>query len=107
MRELFAFFGRELVGTFRDADGVVSFDYVDDYAGPPLSLSLPLGERPPAADVHAYLDNLLPDHQQLRARWARERGLSSADWCSPTESRHRHPVYGRRYRRPDRQPGDR
>ncbi len=79
MRELFAFFGRELVGTFREADGLVSFDYVDDYEGTPLSLSLPLGATSTAGAAYAYLDNLLPDQHQVRARWARERGLPAAD----------------------------
>lgn len=84
MRELYAWFGSRLVGVFEDTGGAgarFSYDpaYADDPQATPLSLSLPLDGTGTGAAAYAYLDNLLPDNPDVRARWARERGLDGDD----------------------------
>lgn len=80
MRELFAFFGARLVGQFRETGpSQALFEYAPVAGATPLSLSLPLmGEHGPGA-AWSFLDNLLPDNDDVRHRWARERNLDSVD----------------------------
>lgn len=79
MRELYAFVGRDLLGVFHEtADGAV-FEYAHSDLTTPLSLSLPRGHTSSPQVGINYLDNLLPDRADVRERWARERGLPSAD----------------------------
>lgn len=80
MAELYAFAGRRRIGIFRHAGPRIAFAY-DDSAGPtPISLSLPRSGQPvtPAA-ARAWLDNLLPAREDVRRRWARERGLPDTE----------------------------
>ncbi|AXE39702.1 type II toxin-antitoxin system HipA family toxin [Acidipropionibacterium virtanenii] len=59
----------------RDTDGSVSFDYVDSTDPTPLSLSMPKGASHHSPDVTMpWLDNLLPDNDEVRRRWATEFG---------------------------------
>jgi len=61
-----------LAGQFLRSGHSISFRYEDGYAGPPLSLSLPKGEKPAKLAARHYLDNLLPDNPRVRRRWARK-----------------------------------
>lgn len=79
MRELFAFFGRERIGVFRETGDGVTFVYEDGYDSTPLSLSLPRDAAAAPGAAAAYLDNLLPDRADVRERWARERELTEPD----------------------------
>lgn len=69
--QLFAFMGDQLLGRFtQTGEGHADFEYVPGYEGTPLSLSLPL-DRPPSGDAaFSYLDNLLPEGDERRARLA-------------------------------------
>ncbi|MDN5743794.1 MAG: HipA N-terminal domain-containing protein, partial [Nocardioidaceae bacterium] len=79
MRDLYALVGRDLLGVFHEtADGAV-FEYTDSSRATPLSLSLPRGRASSPEVGINYLDNLLPDRADVRARWARERSLTSSD----------------------------
>lgn len=58
-------------------DGTLAFRYDDDYrlgvSATPLSVSLPIARRDHAdAAIRPWIDNLLPDNGDVRARWARE-----------------------------------
>ena len=65
-----------LTGTLvRGLDGLVSFDYVNHARRTPLSLSMPIGqEHHGPAVVMPWLDDLLPDNDDVRARWAAQVG---------------------------------
>lgn len=80
MRELYAFAGRRELGTFRRSGDQVEFRYAETAGPTPISLSLPRAGGPsvPAA-AHIWLDNLLPAREDVRRRWARERGLPDTD----------------------------
>lgn len=80
MRDLYAFIGPELVGVFheRGEDSAV-FEYADGPSTTPVSLALPRDGEASERAAFAYLDNLLPDRDEVRARWARERGLDGVD----------------------------
>lgn len=53
----------------------VRFDYTNDSGRTPLSASMPLGqEHHEPAVVMPWLDNLLPDNDDVRARWAAQVG---------------------------------
>lgn len=80
MTDLYTFRGRSLVGVFRPrATGLTTFEYAPAWRVGPISLSLPLDRpaEPGAAD--AFLDNLLPDRDDVRERWARDRHLPNTD----------------------------
>lgn len=80
-RELHAFLDGQHAGVFRETvdSREAVFVYDPDYAGTPLSLSLPKnGDHLPNA-AWTFLDNLLPDDSDVRKRWARERMLYGFD----------------------------
>jgi serine/threonine-protein kinase HipA len=80
LRSLYAFFGSDLVGVFLElANGTISFEYLESEIVTPISLSLPRDLVPKPDAAYAFLDNLLPDDDRVRERWARERGLPAAD----------------------------
>ena len=55
-------------GVLTQRDSVYEFDYDDDYDGPSVSLTLPLGERPFTFDrFPPFFDGLLPEGAQLEA----------------------------------------
>lgn len=82
---LFAFFnepaGERPVGVFeRDSSGRIAFSYFEaEESDTPLSLSLPRGESHHGRVPHNYLENLLPDRQEVKHRWAREAGVDHKD----------------------------
>lgn len=79
-RELHAYMDGAAVGVFREAGpGRAEFRYHEDYRGTPLSLSLPIGEAASPEAAYRYLENLLPDADQVRQRWAAYRGLETSD----------------------------
>jgi serine/threonine-protein kinase HipA len=82
-RLAFALYGRR-AGVIERDGGTLKLEYDDEYLddplATPLSLSLPLqekthGRRP----VEAYLRGLLPDHAEVRRRWAQSFGLKNRD----------------------------
>lgn len=80
MTEIYAFINGSIAGTFSQSQtGAVTFEYDVDHGPSPISLSLPRDEKHAQGAALAYLDNLLPDHQDVRERWARARELSGAD----------------------------
>ncbi|MEU6133781.1 HipA N-terminal domain-containing protein [Nocardioides sp. NPDC047086] len=79
MRELHAFAGRRRMGTFRQVGDRIDFTYAETAGPTPISLSLPrTGPALPGA-ARAWLDNLLPAREDVRRRWARERGLPDTE----------------------------
>lgn len=83
MRVAFALYGR-LAGVIERSGGRMTLQYTDEYTqwrnATPLSLSLPVSEtvatkRP----VEAYLKGLLPDRDEVRARWASKAGVRPGD----------------------------
>lgn len=75
---LFAFMGDRLIGRFdRTGDEEASFTYDDSYAGPPLSLSLPVGDEADGGVAYNYLDNLLPENEEARERLAIASGTTA------------------------------
>lgn len=74
--ELAVFLDGERAGTLsRGRDGRVGFDYSSGYLQrrrvTPLSVSLPTTRRSHDADVvEPWIDNLLPDNDDVRQRWA-------------------------------------
>ncbi len=78
MRELMVFIGGEHAGTLVQNDaGGRSFSYVATYDGPPLSLSMPVGNRVyRTKTVDAYMLGLLPDDARVRREAGRRFGVS-------------------------------
>lgn len=82
---LSVFLNGSLVGTLRRAaSGAVSFEYaagwLNDAGAMPVSLSLPLRERPYRGEpVNAVFDNLLPDNEAIRRRVAERVGAGGTD----------------------------
>lgn len=80
MRELYAFAGRRQMGTFRQVGDRVDFAYAETAGPTPISLSLPrTGPAATPGAARAWLDNLLPAREDVRRRWARERGLPDTE----------------------------
>ncbi len=80
MRELHAFAGRRRIGTFRQVGHQVDFDYAETAGPTPISLSLPrTGPALSPGAARTWLDNLLPAREDVRRRWARERGLPDTE----------------------------
>ncbi|WP_328528781.1 HipA N-terminal domain-containing protein [Nocardioides sp. NBC_00368] len=80
MRELYAFAGRRRMGTFRQVGDQVDFTYAETAGPTPISLSLPrTGPALSPGAARAWLDNLLPAREEVRRRWARERGLPDTE----------------------------
>ncbi|MGL3807309.1 HipA domain-containing protein [Paeniglutamicibacter sp. R2-26] len=78
MDELHAFIGGALAGIFHQREGCAYFEYDPGYAGIPLSLSLPPDRDHSPAAALAFLDNLLPDNENVRLRWVRAGSLPAA-----------------------------
>jgi serine/threonine-protein kinase HipA len=83
MRIAFALYGKPAGVIIRDG-GAMNLSYYPEYladpAATPLSLSLPLSTVPhPARPVEAFLRGLLPDHAEVRRRWAEAFGLRDRD----------------------------
>lgn len=80
MPELYAFAGRRQMGTFYQLGDRIDFVYAEAAGPTPISLSLPRTgpDRFPGA-ARAWLDNLLPAREDVRRRWARERGLPDTE----------------------------
>lgn len=79
----FALYGRRAGSITRDR-GSLKLTYDADYLASgdptPLSLSMPLASTAyPTRFVEAYLKGLLPDHADVRARWARHFELKPGD----------------------------
>lgn len=79
MRIAFSLYG-QVAGVIEREGGRTRLDYLPAYrADPlatPLSLSMPVSPTTyTARRVEAYLDGLLPDHKEVRARWARRAGV--------------------------------
>lgn len=80
MRELYAFAGRRRMGTFRQVGDRIDFTYTETAGPTPISLSLPrTGAALFPGAARAWLDNLLPARDDVRRRWARERGLPDTE----------------------------
>ncbi|MEI7054719.1 HipA N-terminal domain-containing protein [Nocardioides sp. CCNWLW239] len=80
MPELYAFAGRRHLGTFHQLGDRIDFVYADTAGPTPLSLSLPrTGPACLPGAARAWLDNLLPAREDVRRRWARERGLPDTE----------------------------
>lgn len=80
MRELYAFAGRRRIGTFRQTGDRVDFVYAETAGPTPISLSLPrTGPALSPGAARVWLDNLLPTRDDVRRRWARERGLPDTE----------------------------
>ena len=80
MRELYAFAGRRRMGTFRQVGDRIDFTYAETAGPTPISLSLPrTGPALNPGAARAWLDNLLPAREDVRRRWARERGLPDTE----------------------------
>lgn len=78
LSELYAYFGTDLVGIFRkDKGDRIAFEYVESRRLPAVSLCLPRDDEHALGAAAAYLDNLLPDDENVRARWAQKRGSKS------------------------------
>lgn len=76
MSELYAYSEGRIIGVFvKDSSGSVSFSYSDSDSASPISLSLPREAKHAPGAALAYLDNLLPDYEDVRKRWAKARGL--------------------------------
>lgn len=74
--KLYVFHAETRVGVFRrDSQGQVSFSYEEDYAGTPISLSLPIAGPATSQAAMNYLDGLLPDDPAVRELWQKERSL--------------------------------
>lgn len=80
MRELYAFAGRRQMGTFRQVGDRIDFTYAESAGPTPISLSLPrIGPALVPGAARAWLDDLLPAREDVRRRWARERGLPDTE----------------------------
>lgn len=70
-RHLYAFMHGKPLGVFVETgSSTAHFAYETSYAGTPLSLSMPLGEKPDEEVAYAYLENLLPENEVARSRLA-------------------------------------
>lgn len=65
------------VGEFSRQGSATSLSYDANYSGPPVSLSLPVGERHARRAAEHYLENLLPDNPRVRRRWSAHLGVSN------------------------------
>lgn len=81
MRDLLVFVAGTYAGTLSQDDaGAHSFSYDAAYHGPPLSLSMPNGNRTYRTRVvDAYLRGLLPDDERVRREAGRRFGVSGND----------------------------
>ncbi|KAB1640989.1 HipA N-terminal domain-containing protein [Gulosibacter chungangensis] len=66
-------------GQFVFDDGVVSFQYADEAPATPISLSLPRDRPASRRAAQSFLENLLPEQAQVRARMAEIYGAASTD----------------------------
>ena len=77
-KQLAVFIGGARCGTLReDTHGAITFEYEPEYRGVPLSLSMPVGlTRYPDRVVRPYLQGLVPDEPETRARIGAAYGVS-------------------------------
>lgn len=74
--QLHAYLEGKHLGVFTQSAEGISFGYDKDTpVSTPLSLSLPPNTEHKKGAAEAFLDNLLPDRDSVRKRWARERQL--------------------------------
>ena len=83
MRIAFALYG-EVAGIIERDAGRTTLRYLSEYRATenptPLSLSMPVAATTyTARPVDAYLKGLLPDHHEVRRRWARKAGVRDGD----------------------------
>ncbi len=83
MRIAFALYG-EVAGIIERDAGRTTLRYLPEYRATenptPLSLSMPVAATTyTARPVEAYLKGLLPDHHEVRRRWARKAGVRDGD----------------------------
>ena len=81
MDELLVVMNDAVIGHLRRADALdVEFEYAHEWAGTPLSLSLPVGQNTYKHGVLSpYLWGLLPDNESVVRRWARNAEISAND----------------------------
>lgn len=80
MTDLYTIRDGRQVGVFHEIQrGVVVFEYDPAWRGAPISLSLPIGASAAPGAAWAFLDNLLPDREEVRERWRRDRSLPDTD----------------------------
>ncbi len=84
MRLAFALYGRA-AGVIERDSGRTTLRYLPEYlsraGATPLSLSMPLARTTyTARPIEAYLRGLLPDHDEVRTRWANKAGVRPGDW---------------------------
>ena len=73
-----AWWNGQHVGRFtRDQTGAIAFTYDSDAPSTPVSLSLPRQGAHARRAAARFLDNLLPDEDRVRARWAQAHGTTS------------------------------
>jgi len=73
-RHLFAFLNRQLIARFDATEQGAKLTYLHD-TPTPISLSLQPGAELSETHAFDYLDNLLPENERVRDRWAFERGI--------------------------------
>ncbi len=83
MKLAFALYG-QVAGTIERDGGTTTLryeiEYLDRREPTPLSLSMPVTAfNYRARPVEAYLRGLLPDHEEVRERWARKAGVRPGD----------------------------
>ncbi|OLT50991.1 HipA N-terminal domain-containing protein [Cellulosimicrobium sp. CUA-896] len=83
MRLAFALYGR-VAGIIERDGGATTLRYSPEHLSlrepTPLSLSMPVSSTTyRARPVEAYLRGLLPDHEEVRERWARKAGVRPGD----------------------------
>ncbi len=84
MRLAFALYGT-VAGVIERTGARTRLEYLPQYQDlenpTPLSLSMPVASTSyPAKPVEAYLRGLLPDHSDVRERWAAKAGVRAGDW---------------------------
>lgn len=83
MRLAFALYG-QVAGVIERRAGRMTLSYLPEHLerrnATPLSLSMPLSDSSyPTRPVEAYLRGLLPDHADVRDRWANKSGVKPGD----------------------------
>lgn len=79
IKELHVLLNEEHIGILREeSDGKHSFTYDSNYHGMPLSLSMPLHQKPwKGQAVEAYIDGILPDDPSTRQRIGHQYAVNS------------------------------
>jgi HipA-like protein len=80
LSEHYAFVDGAIGDTFhKSTAGTIEFEYSSSNGPAPISLSLPRAARDAPGAAVAYLENLLPDNEDVRERWARQRALPDSE----------------------------